>query len=205
MDRDDPEKRIADLEHQLAERKRAAELERQLAERNAAARGHGQPPPFTATHAGARWYPPGYPGQAVPSGQAGLGRQPQWRTLAPWVILGFVILVMFSGVAAFGLTLIVDPSSAQWTGGILCDSGYHLEGREQAGTILPAMQYNTPSSTTAYSALFTCVNGHNEYALSDSGPVVGLQALAIMIVVGLPLLAVAAVWALIRRLRRKPG
>jgi hypothetical protein len=121
------------------------------------------------------------------------------------VVLGFVGLLVFSGIAAFGLTLIVDPSSAQWTGRILCDSGYHLEGREQASTILPAMQYNTPSSTTAYSALFTCVNGNNEYALSDSGPVVGLQALAIMVVVGLPPLAVVAVWALIRRLRRKPG
>ncbi|ORV85971.1 hypothetical protein AWC11_18895 [Mycobacterium interjectum] len=37
MDADDPEKRIADLERQLAEQKRIAELERQLAEAKAAA------------------------------------------------------------------------------------------------------------------------------------------------------------------------
>ena len=36
---DDPEKRIAELERQLAEQKRIAELERQLAEAKAAARG----------------------------------------------------------------------------------------------------------------------------------------------------------------------
>jgi hypothetical protein len=51
MDSDDPEKRIADLERQLAEQKRIAELERQVAEAKAAAdqmRVGGQPPRFFA-------------------------------------------------------------------------------------------------------------------------------------------------------------
>lgn len=225
MDRDDPEKRIAELERHVAQRNRGAEVQRQLAAQNPAASGEGQPPLPAAAQTGApgyphgspaqgrpprpgapagTGYPPAYPGQAVPWGQAGFARPPRPRALTPWVVLGFVGLVMFSGVAAFVLTLIVDPSSAEWTGGILCDSGYHLEGREQATTILPAMQYTTPSSTTAYSTLFTCVNGNNGYALSDSGPVVGLQALAIMVIVGLPLSVATAVWAMIRRLQRNP-
>jgi hypothetical protein len=49
MDTDDPEKRIADLERQLAEQKRIAELERQLAEAKAAAdQNNAQPPHFFA-------------------------------------------------------------------------------------------------------------------------------------------------------------
>src|SRR5262245_33341271 len=52
MDRDDdPEKRIAELERQLAEQKRIAELERQLADAKAAARQDHpaeQPPQFSA-------------------------------------------------------------------------------------------------------------------------------------------------------------
>jgi len=50
MDQDDPEKRIAELERQLAAQKRIAELERQLAEAKAAARQDhvvGQPPQFS--------------------------------------------------------------------------------------------------------------------------------------------------------------
>ncbi|OBI23038.1 hypothetical protein A5712_11770 [Mycobacterium sp. E2327] len=56
MDADDPEKRIADLERQLAEQKRIAELERQLAEAKAAAgqnRAEGQPPSFFSVRTGA--------------------------------------------------------------------------------------------------------------------------------------------------------
>ncbi|OBI85499.1 hypothetical protein [Mycobacterium sp. 1245805.9] len=55
MDRDDPEKRIADLERQLAEQKRIAELERQLAEAKAAAGqnpGEGQSPSFFSVQTG---------------------------------------------------------------------------------------------------------------------------------------------------------
>ncbi|WP_068187127.1 hypothetical protein [Mycobacterium sp. UM_CSW] len=55
MDPDDPEKRIADLERQLAEQKRIAELERQLAEAKAAAgqnRAEGQPPSFFSVQTG---------------------------------------------------------------------------------------------------------------------------------------------------------
>jgi endonuclease/exonuclease/phosphatase (EEP) superfamily protein YafD len=43
MDQDDPEKRIAELERQLAEQKRIAELKRQLAEAKAAAAQAGVP------------------------------------------------------------------------------------------------------------------------------------------------------------------
>lgn len=56
MDSDDPEKRIAELERQLAEQKRIAELERQLAEAKAAAdpnRAEGQSPSFFTVQTGA--------------------------------------------------------------------------------------------------------------------------------------------------------
>jgi hypothetical protein len=160
MDQDDPEKRIAELEHQLAERNRER-----------------------------------------PDGNSA-------AALGQWMIVGFVfwfaVLAITSFVAAFGLTVIVDPSSAEWTGGIICANGYHLEGREEATMSTPGLQYNVPS-TTAYTAAFTCVNGDRRYAISDGGGIVVLQALAIMVVVGLPQLGVAAIVVLIWRLRRKPG
>ena len=152
MDQDDPEKRITELENQLAAQKRG--------------------------------YSDGNPAAA----------------LDQWMILGFVfwfvVLAIFSFVAAFGPTVIVDPSSAEWTGGIICANGYHLEGREEATMSTPDLQYNAPS-TTAYTAAFTCVNGDQRYAISDSGAIVVLQALAIVVVVGLPQLCVAAVGALL--------
>ncbi len=55
MHEDDPERRIAELEHELAAQKRIAELERQLAEAKAAAGekcAGGQPPQDTAARAG---------------------------------------------------------------------------------------------------------------------------------------------------------
>jgi hypothetical protein len=63
MDQDDPERRIAELERQLAEQKRIAELEHQIAQANAAAHGQdapmqpppqwpGRPPSPSAPHSG---------------------------------------------------------------------------------------------------------------------------------------------------------
>jgi Protein of unknown function (DUF3060) len=56
MDQDDPEKRIAELERELAEQKRIAELERQLAAAKAAAARHDhvgeQPPAFSEAQPG---------------------------------------------------------------------------------------------------------------------------------------------------------
>lgn len=57
VDSDDPEQRIAELEHQLAEQKRIAELERQLAEAKRAAGQVGAPQPV----------PPSTPGPPPPS------------------------------------------------------------------------------------------------------------------------------------------
>jgi hypothetical protein len=160
MDQDDPEKRITELERQLAEPKRG--------------------------------YPDGNPGSA----------------LDQWMLVGFafwfVVLGITSFVAAFGLTVIVDPSSAEWTGRIICANGYHLEGREEATMSTPDLQYNAPS-TTAYTAAFTCVNGNQRYAISDGGGIVVLQALAIMLVVGLPQLGVAAVVVLTGASGGSPG
>jgi uncharacterized coiled-coil protein SlyX len=71
MDPVDPEKRIAELEHQLAQRKRIAELERQLGEARSAAAARTdhvveQPPQFPDAQPAAGWHSVGYPWQGAP-------------------------------------------------------------------------------------------------------------------------------------------
>lgn len=79
---DDPEKRIAELEHQLAQRKRIAELERQLGEARATARtDHAveQPPQFPDAQRFAGGHSVGHPWQGAPpefGARSAVGPQP---------------------------------------------------------------------------------------------------------------------------------
>jgi hypothetical protein len=66
MDQDDPEKRVAELERQLAEQKRVAELERQLAEAKAVGQGQQNPAPVQS-----QWPTPGMPPPPAPPPQTG--------------------------------------------------------------------------------------------------------------------------------------
>lgn len=82
---------------------------------------------------------------------------------------------------ALALTVVVFPSAAMWTSGIVCDSPYHLSGGRNM--------------------LFECAGDGRSYEVT--GPVVGLQALMIALIT-LVLAVVAAVAFLTwRRLRKR--
>jgi hypothetical protein len=107
MDQDDPEKRIADLEHQLAERMRGADL----------------PPALPRTWVSVDG--DGFQQVGIPVGEAGFGGQRPRRTVG-WtgrVDVGTVVVI---GIAATVLVTMLIPSSALWTSGIVCNTPSHL-------------------------------------------------------------------------------
>jgi hypothetical protein len=97
MDEDDPEKRIAELERQLAERKRGAD----------------KPPALPRT-----WV-------FVDRGEAGFGGQRPRRTVG-WTGRVDVETIVVIGIVAPVLVTMLIPSSALWTSGIVCNTPSHL-------------------------------------------------------------------------------
>ena len=107
MDQDDPEKRIADLEHQLAERMRGAALPPAL------------PGTWVSVDEG------GFQQVGIPGGEARFGGQRPRRTVG-WtgrVDVGTVVVI---GIVATVLVTKLIPSSALWTSGIVCNIPSHL-------------------------------------------------------------------------------
>jgi len=207
MDYEDPEKRIAELERQLAAQKRIAELERQLAEARAVPhedrvakqppqsfdaqaiaghhRGQGRPQDVGAL-AGVKSQP-AFPGETDFGGKAGFRSQRRQRRG-----IGLVAIPVIAGL--WGVVAGVNsyiPSSALWMSGIVCSSPYHLEYSTSH------YSYNPAQSGTSVS--FQCVNGASSYDVNDFA-IVGLQVvLAVLVLCG-----AVAVGRLMRRLLRKP-
>ena len=173
VNQDDPEKRIAELERQLAEQKRAAGFERQ---RSFAKQGGGQThgadqqPWLSAAHAA-----------AIAEDQARRGKLNR-ENLIGWIsiVVGGLLGIWGVGVA---LTLAVFPSAAMWMSGIVCDSPYHLE-HSAGGNVF-----------------FECVSDESSYRVM--GPVMGIQALLIALIVFVPAVVVAVCFLVWRRLGRR--
>src|ERR1700739_3650886 len=108
MDQDDPEKRIADLEHQLAERMRGADLPPALPRTRVSVDGGG------FQHAG------------TPEDEATFGGQRPRRTVG-WTDRVDVATIVVIGIVAAVLLTMLIPSSALWTSGIVCNTPSHLE------------------------------------------------------------------------------
>jgi hypothetical protein len=107
MDRDDPEKRIADLERQLAERKCGADLPPAL------------PRTWVSVDGG------GFLQVGTPGDEARFGGQRPRRTVG-WtgrVDVGTIVVI---GIVATVLVTMLVPSSALWTSGIVCNTPSHL-------------------------------------------------------------------------------
>jgi hypothetical protein len=107
MDRDDPEKRIAELERQLAERKRGADLAPALPRTWVSVDGSG------------------FQQVGTPGDEAGFGGHRRLRTVG-WtgrVDVGTIVVI---GIVAPVLVTMLIPSSALWTSGIVCNSPSHL-------------------------------------------------------------------------------
>jgi hypothetical protein len=107
MDQDDPEKRIADLEHQLAERMRGADL----------------PPALPRTWVSVDLS--GFQQVGAPGDEAGFGGHRPRRTVG-WTGRVDVETIVVIGIVAPVLVTMLIPSSALWTSGIVCNTPSHL-------------------------------------------------------------------------------
>ncbi len=195
MDQDDAERRIAELERQLAEQKRIAELERQLADARAADRAE----PATG------WQDASDRGRPGPEEFTFDSPEKHVRTLTPdetargdrrvWVLFGLIFVLPIAAVVCFCVATALaalKPSSAMWTSGIVCKSGYHLSNDNK--------HYSTPSGGSGTTMSFRCVSGASWYHANDWA-ILGLQ----MLLIGLVLFAATAVGVLMWRLWRKPA
>ena len=107
MDQEDPEKRIAELERQLAERKRGADLPPAL------------PRTWVSVDGG------GFQQVGTPGDEARFGGQRPRRTVG-WTGRVDVETIVVIGIVAPVLVTMLIPSSALWTSGIVCNTPSHL-------------------------------------------------------------------------------
>ena len=137
MDQEDLEKRVAELERQLAEQKG-------IAKKGAAGQDHAVALPHPSAYA-----------------QAGARRVGR-RTTGVWSASGVVALILvigFSFIVAAVLTYAV-PSSAQWASGMMCSSPYRLQGSD----VQTSGVYGGQTSGTFS---FTCVSGDSSYDVNS--------------------------------------
>jgi hypothetical protein len=170
VNQDDPEKRIVELERQLAEQKRAAESERQ---RNVARQAGSQ------THGGEQqpWLSPAH-AAAIAEDQA-RRRKLNTENLIGWIsiVVGGLLGIWGVGLA---LTVAVFPSTVMWMSEIVCDIPYHLE-------------YSAGGNV-----VFECVSDERSYRVME--PVIGMQALLIALIVFVLAVVVAVCVVVWRRL-----
>jgi uncharacterized coiled-coil protein SlyX len=179
MDYDDPQKRIAELERELAEQKRIAELERQLADAKAATGGgHGDIAQLREALSGAAaqagmsqaqlddalrnakvtiktGHSVGYPG---PYGQRGVGRQRPRAKLTGGTLVGAIgglIGICVGGAAALTAVL---PSSALWTSAIVCGGPNQL--------MVNTSHYSYKPGQSGTSVDFQCIGGDGGHAVN---------------------------------------
>jgi uncharacterized membrane protein YeaQ/YmgE (transglycosylase-associated protein family) len=208
MDDDDPQKRIAELERQLAEQKRIAELERQLADAKAAAGGdHGAIAQLREATSGAAakagmsqaqlddelrnamvtvrtGHSVGYLG---PNGQRGDRRQ---RKLTGGTLVGAIgglIGICVGGAAALTAML---PSSALWTSAIVCGGPNQL--------MVNTSHYSYKPGQSGTSVDFQCLGG-------DGGHAVNFLAISALqtLFVALAVVGVLAIGVVVRSVLRK--
>ena len=136
MNQDDPEKRIAELEHQLAERMRGADLPPAL------------PRNWVSVDGGGFFQQVGTPGD-----EARFGGQRPRRTVG-WTGPVDVETIVVIGIVAPVLVTMLIPSSALWTSGIVCNTPSHLA---YGGSL--SLGHGTSRG-------FQCVSGDSSYAAS---------------------------------------
>jgi hypothetical protein len=138
-DQDDPEKRIAELEHQLAEQKRIAELQRQIAQANVGVYGQDVPMPPPAQPSGLKgaWVSVNGSGFQQVSGQgAGAALPPQAAEQLAGLVNNIVRQAEFSGHAGFG----TQPAAAGAAGfGVQPGLGYQSPRRKLMGIPLKSV------------------------------------------------------------------
>jgi hypothetical protein len=158
MDQDDPEWRIAELERQLADAKAADRAEPATGWQHASDRGRPGPE-FTFDSSG----------EHVRTFDQD---EISWDDRRVWVfglIFVFPIIAVFCFRIAGGLATLL-PSSAMWTSGIVCGSGYHLSNDNR--------HYSTPSGGSGTTMSFRCVSGNSSYHANDWA-ILGLQFLLV--------------------------
>ena len=113
--------------------------------------------------------------------------QARTRKLSRENFVGWISIVVGGLLGIWGvglaLTLAVFPSAVMWMSGIVCDSPYHLE-------------YSAGGNV-----IFECVSDESAYRVL--GPVMGMQALLIALIVFVPAVVVAVCFLMWRRLGRR--
>ncbi|MGO9381759.1 MAG: hypothetical protein ACLP4W_06595 [Mycobacterium sp.] len=185
MDRVDAEKRIAELERQLAEEKRKADLKRQYA--NAV----GQPPQSFNAPAGV-WPQPAIPGQPGVGRRAGRGRR--LRRLAKGLASIAVVVLLLWGVGATAYDVyayrVGTPTTAtvdhcvRHGRGTSCTAVWSVGGNSSTGPIVGSHYDHAEGSPVDVR-----VHGGTAYT-----PDVKDDALYLIPVVGVPIAALVLIW-----------
>jgi hypothetical protein len=157
VDQDDPEKRIAELEHQLAEQKRIAELEHRLA---TARVDHTveQPRP---------------PSPAMGKGEgSSAGRGPSLP-----VVLGFLLIPIVLLYVVVQIVTSLFVSSALWMSPIMCGSPYHMAYKYEG--------YHIGSGgSSGYRGGYQCLNAASSYHVNYFAVTVVQTLLVLVVLVG---------------------
>lgn len=172
MDRDDLEKRVAELERQLAEQKRVV---RSVTPQEAAALLGVPNANFGATTDEAAWYRRQRP-----------RRKLRLRTIV--MVLCVAIGPLYGVVAATTPEL---PSSAMWMSGIVCRSPYHLAYHNEG------YHYGR---APGFRGEFQCVSGDSVYHVNYLAISV-LQTLLVVVVVFAAVAVAVLMWRLLRKPR----
>jgi len=181
MDREDPERRIDELERQLEDARRQA----------------SEQPPAQFSNTG----PIPIPGVGRLPSDARARRNARFqayaRTMYPIVrrnqqqkkLLGHVLLWFGAAIGLWGFvlvsSLVLFPSTALWTSDFVCSSPYHL-------------QYDKSTVGASSSVTFRCDNSESYY--SATAPVVAIQAIAVALVAAVVTTIGFLVW---RRMRKR--
>ncbi len=169
MDQGDLEKRVTELERQLAEQKRVAELDRQLAEQQRIV-GRQVAEAQAANGAGGRKV-------------LGIGN-------AYWV--GPLLVGLFVSFMVAVFSTVFFPSSVLWTSGIVCDGGYHLAESMSQYTYQPG-RWGTSSYFWCVNGASSLHTIYYEF------PIIGLQFLLAALVICPALAAGGLMWHLLRK------
>ncbi|MUL62898.1 hypothetical protein BOO86_00360 [Mycobacterium sp. CBMA 234] len=159
MEQDDTEKRIEELERQLAQQKRLAELERQLANTDAEA-DSGRAADLLSSRQVAP--PPHKEGRRV------------WVAIVgTFALIPLVLLVFLPG----WLLESMAPSTVSWTRWIVCgDGSYHLTFK----TVRTMTVMTRSSSTTVQ-----CVSGNHAFTVNEFTIVILQVVLVAVVEIGL--------------------
>ena len=192
MDQEDLEKRVAELERQLAEQKRVAELDRQFADAKAAERAAERQRIASELERHLAEQQRIVDRQVAEAQAANRAGKRKFLGIGNAYWAGPLLAGLFVSFMVAVFSTVFFPSSVLWTSGIVCDSGHHLaESRSQ---------YSYQPGRWGTSSYFWCVNDASSlHTIYYEFPIVGLQFLLAALVICPAMAAGGLIWRLLRK------